>query len=204
MQEAVGTQGVDKRLDVLATAITAKMTVEDICHLELAYAPPFGSAKDVVNIAGFAACNQRDGLVRTVSRLPANAGVQIIDVRGKPVADASPVPGAVNIPMTVLRDNLDRIDQTRPVVTVLCARQEQLFRFPCSQTERIRCLQSCRRALHPDQVNISGNAYLGDETVIQYSICTTVRYTDPERASKESGRRQLPDIPIIRSNRKYL
>ena len=125
--EAVGTQGVDKRLDVLATAITAKMTVEDICHLELAYAPPFGSAKDVVNIAGFAASNQRDGLVRTVSRLPANAGVQIIDVRGKPVADASPVPGAVNIPMTVLRDNLDRIDQTRPVVTVCALGKNSYF-----------------------------------------------------------------------------
>ena len=125
--EAVGTQGVDKRLDVLATAITAKMTVEDICHLELAYAPPFGSAKDVVNIAGFAACNQRDGLVRTVSRLPANAGVQIIDVRGKPVADASPVPGAVNIPMTVLRDNLDRIDRTRPVVTVCALGKNSYF-----------------------------------------------------------------------------
>lgn len=125
--EAVGTQGVDKRLDVLATAISAKMTVEDICHLELAYAPPFGSAKDIVNLAGFAACNERDGLVRTVSTLPGDPDVQIIDVRGKAMADADPVPGARNIPMPALRDNLDKIDRHRPVLTVCALGKNSYF-----------------------------------------------------------------------------
>ncbi|MBS1169135.1 MAG: cdr [Burkholderiaceae bacterium] len=118
--QAAGHDGVDKRLDVLATAIAGKLTVEDLAHLELAYAPPFGSAKDIVNLAGFAACNQRDGLVETVTELPVDASVQIIDVRGKPVADANPVPGTVNIPMPTLRANLERLDKSRPVVT-LCA-----------------------------------------------------------------------------------
>jgi len=116
--QAVGADGVDKRLDVMATAISARMTVEDLCHLELSYAPPFGVAKDIVNLAGFAATNMRDGLVDVVDDFPADAGVQLIDVRGKPVADASPVAGAVNIPFPTLRDNLDKLDKSRPVVTM--------------------------------------------------------------------------------------
>lgn len=117
--QATGAEGVDKRLDVLATAIIGAMTVEDLCHLELAYAPPFGAAKDAVNIAGFAACNLRDGLVKKASFLP--AGVQIVDVRPAPLAEAHPAPVPVlGIPFPTLRANLDRLDPAVPVVT-LCA-----------------------------------------------------------------------------------
>ncbi len=116
-----GCEGVDKRLDVLATAITAGMTVEDLCHLELAYAPPFGSAKDIINLAGFAACNRMDGLVEQVSDLPDDEQVQIVDVRPKPLAEAFPAPCPVlNIPFPTLRANLDKLDRSRPVLT-LCA-----------------------------------------------------------------------------------
>ena len=125
--QAAGYEGVDKRLDVLATAISAKMTVEDITHLELSYAPPFGSAKDIVNIAGFAATNQRDGLVTTVFELPQDPNVQLIDVRGKVLSDANPVPGAINIPMPTLRDNLHRLDRNRPVVTVCALGKNSYF-----------------------------------------------------------------------------
>jgi len=119
--QATGFEGIDKRLDVLATAIIAGMTVEDLCHLELAYAPPFGSAKDVINLAGFAACNRRDGLVRHISELPTDPQWQIVDVRPAPLAEAYPVPGAsLNIPFPGLRTNLARLDRTRPVLTV-CA-----------------------------------------------------------------------------------
>lgn len=119
--QACGHAGIDKRLDVLATAIVAGMTVEDLCHLEFAYAPPFGSAKDAINLAGFAACNRRDGLVRHTTRLPDDPRVQIVDVRPKPLADAFPAPFAViNIPFPTLRANLDRLDRSRPVLTV-CA-----------------------------------------------------------------------------------
>jgi NADPH-dependent 2,4-dienoyl-CoA reductase/sulfur reductase-like enzyme/rhodanese-related sulfurtransferase len=122
-----GHDGVDKRLDVLATAITAKMTIEDLCHLELAYAPPFGAAKDILNLAGFAATNQMDDLVSTVTELPDDPNVQIVDVRGKPMADASPVPGAINLPMPTLRENLDKLDKNRPVITLCVLGKNSYF-----------------------------------------------------------------------------
>lgn len=119
--QASGFEGIDKRLDVLATAIVAGMTVEDLCHLELAYAPPFGSAKDAINLAGFAACNRRDALVTHSTELPDDPKVQIVDVRPKPLADAFPAPcKVINIPFPTLRANLDKLDRSRPVLT-LCA-----------------------------------------------------------------------------------
>ena len=119
--QASGFEGIDKRLDVLATAILAGMTVEDLCHLELAYAPPFGAAKDAINLAGFAACNRRDGLVKHTTELPTDPQVQVVDVRPKPLADAFPAPGkAINIPFPTLRANLGKLDPARPVIT-LCA-----------------------------------------------------------------------------------
>lgn len=119
--QASGFEGIDKRLDVLATAIVAGMTIEDLCHLEFAYAPPFGAAKDAINLAGFAACNRRDALVRHTSVLPDDPAVQIVDVRPKPLAEAFPAPvKVINIPFPTLRANLDKLDRNRPVVT-LCA-----------------------------------------------------------------------------------
>ena len=116
-----GFEGVDKRLDILATAILGRMCIDDLCHLELAYAPPFGSAKDPVNLAGFAACNRRDGLVTHTTVLPDDPLVQIVDVRPKPLAEAFPAPvKVINIPFPTLRANLDQLDRSRPVVT-LCA-----------------------------------------------------------------------------------
>jgi rhodanese-related sulfurtransferase len=115
--QASGKDGVDKRLDIIATALRARMTIEDLMHLELSYAPPFGSAKDVVNIAGFAACNIRDGLLIPVPDLK-SAGAQIIDVRPAAVANKRPVPGAKNIPLGELRGRLAEIDRSQPVFTV--------------------------------------------------------------------------------------
>jgi NADPH-dependent 2,4-dienoyl-CoA reductase/sulfur reductase-like enzyme len=83
--QATGFEGVDKRIDILATAIAARMTVEDLCHLELSYAPPFGSAKDLVNLAGFSATNQKDGLVEFIHDLP--------DTDGSPAARCPPKAG---------------------------------------------------------------------------------------------------------------
>lgn len=117
--QATGFEGVDKRIDILATAIAGGMTVEDLCHLELSYAPPFGSAKDLVNIAGFTATNQRDGLVETVFTLPQD-GAQVVDVRPKPLAQSHPLPGSINIPFPELRSRLNELDRDQPVVTV-CA-----------------------------------------------------------------------------------
>ena len=115
-----GGEGVDKRLDVLATAIRARMTVEDLEHLELAYSPPFGAAKDPVNTAGFSATNIRDGLMEPVHDLPEDDSVQLVDVRPAEMARVAPIPRARNIPFPELRDRMGELDATRPVVAA-CA-----------------------------------------------------------------------------------
>jgi len=115
-----GYEGVDKRLDVLATAIKGRLTVDDLAHLELAYAPPFGSAKDPVNTAGFAAGNLRDGLTQPVYSLADTPEVQLIDTRPAPMAELNPIPGARNIPFPELRGRLGEIDKAQPVMAI-CA-----------------------------------------------------------------------------------
>ena len=120
--QVVGLGGVDKRIDVIATAITGELTIDDLAELELAYAPPFGAAKDIVNLAGFAACNTRDGLVIPVDVLPDDPAVQVLDVRPPPLVQAHPIPhtGVINIPLAQLRSRWGELERTRPVVTV-CA-----------------------------------------------------------------------------------
>jgi NADPH-dependent 2,4-dienoyl-CoA reductase/sulfur reductase-like enzyme/rhodanese-related sulfurtransferase len=120
--QAAGFLGVDKRLDVIATAIMGGLTIDDLAQLELAYAPPFGSAKDIVNLAGFTACNARDGLLTPVDAIAADSAVQVVDVRPAPMVKAHPlkqVP-SINIPLPMLRQRLGELDRNRPVVTV-CA-----------------------------------------------------------------------------------
>jgi NADPH-dependent 2,4-dienoyl-CoA reductase/sulfur reductase-like enzyme/rhodanese-related sulfurtransferase len=115
--QATGKDGVDKRLDVIATALRGRLTIDDLAHLELSYAPPFGNAKDVINVAGFAAGNIRDGLLVPVADLK-DAGAQIVDVRPAATAKMQPVPGAVNIPLAELRGRLGELDRSQPVFTI--------------------------------------------------------------------------------------
>jgi NADPH-dependent 2,4-dienoyl-CoA reductase/sulfur reductase-like enzyme/peroxiredoxin family protein/TusA-related sulfurtransferase/rhodanese-related sulfurtransferase len=116
--QAMGAAGVDKRLDVLATALAGKLTVDDLVHLELSYAPPFGSARDLINTAGFAAQNSRNALVNPVRALP--EGELILDVRPAVMASADPIPGSINIPLGELRKRLGELDKSRPL-TAVCA-----------------------------------------------------------------------------------
>lgn len=120
--QATGLAGVDKRLDIIATAIAGGLTIDDLAQLELAYAPPFGAAKDIINLAGFTACNTRDGLVTPIDALPDDPALQILDVRPPALVKAHPIPreGVINIPLPMLRGRLDELDRNRPVATV-CA-----------------------------------------------------------------------------------
>ena len=116
--QAVGADGVDKRIDVIATAIAGKLGIDDLAELELCYAPPFGSARDVVNTAGFVAQNTRQGLVQAIESLPAEG--TLIDVRPAEMAALSPLPGAINIPLPQLRRRANELDPEKPITTV-CA-----------------------------------------------------------------------------------
>ncbi len=121
--QAVGGAGVDKRIDVLAMAIQAKMTVFDLEEAELCYAPPFGSAKDPVNMAGFVAANLLQGVhpqqLAEKYLAPAEHEEIIVDVRTPKEFDEGHIAGAVNIPVDELRKRLSELDPKRPV-TVYC------------------------------------------------------------------------------------
>jgi rhodanese-related sulfurtransferase len=118
--QIVGFDGVDKRMDVLATAIRFGAKVTDLKDLELCYAPPFGSAKDPVNMVGFTAENVINGTVKQVfwhdvEQLPRDGSVFLLDVRTRSEAARGMIDGAVNIPLDTLRDNLERLPKDRPI-----------------------------------------------------------------------------------------
>ena len=116
--QAVGMDGVDKRIDVIATAIKGNLTVLDLPDLELAYAPPYSSAKDPVNMVGYAASNIVDGVIETVQwheidDIVASGGF-LVDVRTPVELEMGFIKGAINIPVDELRNRLDELpkDQT--------------------------------------------------------------------------------------------
>jgi NADPH-dependent 2,4-dienoyl-CoA reductase/sulfur reductase-like enzyme/rhodanese-related sulfurtransferase len=119
--QAVGQDGVDKRLDVLATAIQGAMTVEDLEDLDLCYAPPFGSAKDVVVMAGFVAANAYRGTspgatpLAVMAKMPGETPF-LVDVRTRREFEEGCLKAAVNIPLDEFRDRLTEIPKDRPVV----------------------------------------------------------------------------------------
>ena len=121
--QATGPEGADKRIDVLATAIRAGLTVTDLADLELAYSPPFGAAKDPVNLAGFVASNLLAGDLAVwrgtdLGRLE-STGV-LVDVRSAAEYADGHLPGALNIPHTELRERLGEVPRGRTVL-VYCA-----------------------------------------------------------------------------------
>lgn len=117
--QVLGTQGVDKRIDVLATAISGRMSAFDLETLDLAYSPPFGSANDPVNVAGYVGAHVARADVPTVSPEEWKpAGETVLDVRDPDeVEEFGRLQSAVNIPLGNLRDRLEEIPRDRPVVT---------------------------------------------------------------------------------------
>jgi len=117
---AVGGAGVDKRIDVLAVAIQAGMTVFDLEEMELAYSPQFGSAKDPINMAGFVAAGLLRGDhpqvdVEFILAIPSDQRPLLLDVRTAEEYVAGHLPDAVNIPVDVLRAELSRLPRDRPI-----------------------------------------------------------------------------------------
>ena len=118
--QANGEDGVDKRIDVIATAMHGNLTIEDLMDLELAYAPQFGSAKDAINIAGYVGNNVLNGTTPTLQwheleTARAN-GAQVIDVRSGGEHGFANIPGTLNIPVEELRDRLSEVQLENVVV----------------------------------------------------------------------------------------
>jgi NADPH-dependent 2,4-dienoyl-CoA reductase/sulfur reductase-like enzyme/rhodanese-related sulfurtransferase len=131
--QIVGEEGVDKRTDVFATAIAGKMTIFDLENLDLAYSPPFSSAHDPVNIAGFVADHIVRGDLATIS--PENwkpNGEFLLDVREKSeVAESGTLPNAVNIPLGELRDRLGELPRDRRIL-VYCHKGQRGYLAACA------------------------------------------------------------------------
>jgi rhodanese-related sulfurtransferase len=146
--QAVGQGGVDKRIDVIATALRAGLSVYDLEELELAYAPPYGSARDPVNIVGFVAGNILRGDVKTVNwddiaYLDRDRDF-VLDVRNPVELYGGAIAGAANIPLNQLRGRLDELPRDRRIVV-------------CCQVGQ-RAYYACRILLQNgfDAVNVSG------------------------------------------------
>ncbi len=122
--QILGNEGVDKRLDVLATAIHARVRADALKDLDLAYAPPFSSAKDPVNMAGFMIENIHEGIVKQyhwedVANLPRDGSVTLLDARTVGEYSKGHIDGYINIPVDDLRDRMQEIPQGK-LVYVMC------------------------------------------------------------------------------------
>lgn len=122
--QAAGEEGVDKRIDVIATAIHGRLTINDLADLDLAYSPPIGAAKDPVVITGMGASNHQDGLVHNVSApelaewLDKPDAPFVLDVRDSlETRETGIIPGARHIPLNDLRARVTEVPRDRPVVT---------------------------------------------------------------------------------------
>lgn len=142
--QVVGQKGVDKRVDVFATALAAGMTVDDLAGLELAYAPPFGSAKDPVNLAGMAAQNVKEGLVALASARDVRGRdgerTALLDVRNPDeLARTGTIDGAINIPLNELRSRLDELAREREWIVYCASGQRSYMACRILSQEGFRC-----------------------------------------------------------------
>lgn len=121
--QIVGFDGVDKRIDILATAIRAGMKAYDLAELDLAYAPPYSSAKDPVNMAGFMIENIKNGVVKQWyyeddEKLPRDGSVTLLDTRTPMEYNKGHAEGFINIPVDDLRERIGELDRSKPVYVI--------------------------------------------------------------------------------------
>ncbi len=145
--QGVGKEGVDKRIDVIATAMRGGITAPELADLELAYAPPYGSAKDPVNMLGYMAENVLSGLTPTAQWYEVAAkiesGYAIIDVRTAEEVDHGTLPGAINIPIDEIRERVSEIPSGKLLVT-------------CQVGQRGHAVTRLLRELGHDAINLDG------------------------------------------------
>jgi rhodanese-related sulfurtransferase len=149
--QGVGKDGVDKRIDVISTAIRAGITAPELADLELAYAPPFGSAKDPVNMLGYVAENIVSGLVKTAQWHEIddfrNDEFTLLDVRTPGECAKGMIPGFINIPVDEIRDRFSEIKTKKVLVT-------------CQVGQRAHTATLLLRNLGFEPVNLDGGYHL--------------------------------------------
>ncbi len=151
--QAVGAAGIDKRLDVVASFLHFGGTVRDLAQVDLAYAPPFGSAKDPLHMAAFAAINDLEGVAPVIQPDADLSGHQVVDLREAdecaelPLADAK---HARNIPLNALRERLGELDRSKPTAVL------------CHSGLRAHVGTRILRQHGFDASNVSGAAYVRD------------------------------------------
>jgi NADPH-dependent 2,4-dienoyl-CoA reductase/sulfur reductase-like enzyme/rhodanese-related sulfurtransferase len=120
--QAVGMEGIDKRIDVISMAIQARQTIHDLEEVELCYSPQFGSGKDPINVAGMIGGNalRGDQPLAHWNQINSTKDIQLLDVRNVDEFDGGHVEGAKNIPLNDLRKRMNELDQSKPV-HVYCA-----------------------------------------------------------------------------------
>ena len=145
--QGVGKEGVDKRIDVIATAMRGGITAPELADLELAYAPPFGSAKDPVNMLGYISENVLSGITPTVQwsevEQRVSEGYTILDVRSTGEVDQGTLPGAINLPIDEIREHNEEIPKGKILVT-------------CQVGQRGHAATRLLRELGHDAVNLDG------------------------------------------------
>ena len=149
--QGIGKDGVDKRIDVIATAIRGGITAPELADLELAYAPPFGSAKDPVNMLGYIAENVVSGLVKTAQWHEIvqyrSQGYTLLDVRTQGECARGTIPGFINIPVDELRDRHSEIGNKKILVT-------------CQVGQRAHTATMLLKNLGYEPVNLDGGYHL--------------------------------------------
>lgn len=160
--QAIGGDGVDKRIDVLAVAVRARMDANDLAELDLAYAPPYSSAKDPVNMAGFMIQNITEGRVRHLDWKSALADTEalLLDVRTAGEHQRDAIEGSVHVPLDKLRERLDEIPRERRV-NVFCQ-------------SGLRSYLACRILIQHgfDAANVDGGFGFYEQTALDRSVQT--------------------------------
>lgn len=193
--QAVGAAGIDKRLDVVASFLHFGGTVRDLAQVDLAYAPPFGSAKDPLHMAAFAAINDLEGVAPVIQPDADLSGLQVVDLREAdecaelPLADAK---HARNIPLNALRERLGELDKSKPTAVL------------CHSGLRAHVGTRILRQHGFDASNVSGAAYVRDlalrrpsEIAAPAASCGSVKACGAPGATIKAGEDELHPINVM-------
>ncbi len=140
--QAIGKDGADKRIDIIATAIYAGLTIDDLTELELCYAPPFGSAKDPVNLTGMVAQNIEAGLVEAIHPDKLDDEIKtsrLLDVRNNDEREKGFIPGSIHIPLHELRSRISEIPTDKPLIVYCHSGQRSYNACRILMQSGIRC-----------------------------------------------------------------